>query len=245
VEIKTIAMQNIFITGGTGYIGTRLIKALLKDGNFQIQALVRKGSEKKLPEGCEIVFGDALNAASYKNYIAPAAIFVHLIGVAHPSPSKREQFKNIDLVSIQQAVNAATHAAVNHFIYLSVAMYPTKIMKDFQEVRAKGEALLNQSKLKTSFIRPWYVLGPGHWWPVLLKPFYFIARLIPSKREAAQQLDTITIRQMINTLILATRHQPVKNCYYEVADMQKTRPTTGRAGDELFAGSAPNSAGWR
>jgi hypothetical protein len=100
-------------------------------------------------------------------------------------------------------------------------MYPTKIMKDFQDVRAKGEALLAQSKLKTSFVRPWYVLGPGHWWPILLKPLYLIARLIPSQKEAAKQLDTVTIHQMISTLVLAARTQPVKNCYYEVADMQK------------------------
>lgn len=236
-------MQNIFITGGTGYIGTRLIKALLKDGNFHVQALVRNGSQKKLPEGCEMLIGDALDAESYKHLIAPAATFVHLIGVAHPSPSKKEQFKNIDLVSIQEAVKAASYAEARHFIYLSVAMYPTKIMKDFQEARAKGESLLIQSKLTTSFIRPWYVLGPGHWWPILLKPLYFIARFIPSKREGAEKLDTITIRQMIDTLVLAAGSHPLKSHYYEVADMQKPKYPALMAGDELFEGSAHNTAG--
>ena len=124
-------MQQVFITGGTGYIGTRLIRALQKDGNFTIQALVRKGSENKLPKGCEMVTGDALDANSYKYHISPATTFVHLVGVAHPSPSKKTQFQNIDLVSIQEAVKAARDANTIHFIYLSVAMYPTKIMQDF------------------------------------------------------------------------------------------------------------------
>lgn len=153
-------MDNIVITGGTGYIGSRLIKALLKDGNFSIQALARAGSESKLPGECEIIIGNALDAETYKNRIVREAVFVHLIGVAHPSPSKSEQFNNIDLVSIQEAVKAAAHTSAKHFIYLSVAMYPTKIMKHFQQARSKGEALLNQSKIPTSFIRPWYVLGP-------------------------------------------------------------------------------------
>ena len=113
-------MQTVFITGSTGYIGTRLIKVLLKAGNFHVQALVRKGSEHKLPQGCEIIIGDALDAASYQHKIAPPSTFVHLIGVAHPSPAKKEQFKKIDLVSIKEAVKAATHADVIHFIYLSV-----------------------------------------------------------------------------------------------------------------------------
>jgi len=45
-------MKNVFITGGNGYIGSGLIKALVKNGSFQIQALVRKGFESRLPVGC-------------------------------------------------------------------------------------------------------------------------------------------------------------------------------------------------
>ena len=209
-------MHTVFITGSTGYIGTRLIKVLLKDGNFHVRALVRKGSEHKLPQGCEIVIGDALDAGSYQHKIAPSSTFVHLIGVAHPSPSKKEQFKKIDLVSIKEAVKAATHAEVIHFIYLSVSMYPTKIMKDFQQVRAEGEQMLLQTNLKTSFMRPWYVLGPGHWWPILLKPFLLIANLIPGKIEAGKQLDTVTIKQMINTLSYAIKNPPEKDVVYDV-----------------------------
>jgi nucleoside-diphosphate-sugar epimerase len=216
-------MQTIFITGGTGYIGTRLIKVLLADRHFHIKALVRKGSENKLPRGCEIIFGNALDAASYQNNISPANIFVHLIGVAHPSPSKKEQFKKIDLVSVQEAAKAATAAGIEHFVYLSVAMYPTNIMKDFQQVRAEGERILSEQSFVCSFIRPWYVLGPGHWWPLLLKPFYFIAKFIPSKREAAKQLDTITIKQMIDTLVHAVKDQPASIKVYDVQDIKSIK----------------------
>jgi uncharacterized protein YbjT (DUF2867 family) len=214
-------MQTIFITGGTGYIGTRLIKVLLKEENFHIKALVRKGSENKLPPGCEVIFGNALDASSYQNNIAPATIFVHLIGVAHPSPSKKEQFKKIDLVSVQQAAKAATSAGIKHFVYLSVAMHPTKIMKDFQEVRAQGEALLQQQHFISSFIRPWYVLGPGHWWPLLVKPVYFILKLFPSTRATANNLDTVTISQMIKALVDCIKNLPNENTIVDVQMMKK------------------------
>ena len=213
-------MQTVFITGGTGYIGTRLINALLDDGNYHVKALIRKGSKNKLPEGCEIIYADALDADTYKNSIAPATIFVHLIGVAHPSPTKAEQFKKIDLVSVQQAAKAAATAGVKHFIYLSVAMYPTKIMKDYQAVRAEGESILLQQNFVCSFIRPWYVLGPGHWWPLLLKPFYWLAKCIPSKREAAKQLGTVTIKQIIKTLLFAIKNQPQGNTVYDVSKIK-------------------------
>lgn len=207
-------MQNVFITGSTGYLGTRLIKALQND-EYNILALVRKGSESKLPKGCNWVEGNALDASSYRDKIQPSSIFVHLIGVAHPSPSKKEQFKTIDLVSIHEAVKAAIYAHVEHFIYLSVSMYPTKIMKDFQQVRAEGEQLLIDSGLRTSFMRPWYVLGPRHWWPVLLKPLFFVAKLA-GKKEAAENLDTVTLQQMIRALVYAIKNLPATNIVYDV-----------------------------
>jgi len=207
-------MQNIFITGGTGYMGTRLIKAL-QNQEYLIRALVRKGSENKLSRGCAMITGNALDASSYQDKIEPSSIFVHLVGVAHPSPSKKEQFKKIDLVSIQEAAKAAVYAHVDHFIYLSVSQYPTKIMREFQQVRAEGERLLLQTGLKTSFIRPWYVLGPGHWWPILLKPFLLLAKYA-GKREAVENLDTVTLPQMINILLYAIKNPPGRNAVYDV-----------------------------
>lgn len=217
-------MQTIFITGGTGYIGSRLIKALQQKGGYYIKALVRPGSESKLPSDCEAIVGNALNAKTFSDAVKPASIFIHLVGVAHPSPSKKKQFRQIDLVSVQQAAIAAKQETIEHFIYLSVAQYPTNIMKDYQAVRALGESLLLKTGIKCSFIRPWYVLGPGHWWPLLLKPFYWVGRLIPSFKEKAEKLDTVTIQQMILALVYAIEHLPSSNCeIYEVRHIQSMR----------------------
>jgi nucleoside-diphosphate-sugar epimerase len=127
---------------------------------------------------------------------------------------------DIDLVSVKEAVKAARETGVVHFIYMSVSMYPTSIMKSYREVRAAGEKLLSDSGIKASFIRPWYILGPGHWWPVLLKPFYMVAKMLPSTRAAAKELDTVTIKQMIGTLIYAVQHQPVENAVYNISQIK-------------------------
>src|ERR1700733_16106387 len=88
----------VFITGGTGYIGRRLIPKLLQRGH-QVRALVRPGSEDKLPPRCEAVLGNALDRSSYAFQIAPADTFVQLVGVAHPSPAKAEEFRKGDRVA--------------------------------------------------------------------------------------------------------------------------------------------------
>src|ERR1051325_11436454 len=131
--------KNIFITGGTGYIGSRLIPLLAERG-YKVKALVRNGSENKLNGKCEIIIGDALDYKTFVESIAPCEIFIHLVGVSHPGPQKAKLFRLIDLESIKQSVEAAKKAGIKYFIYLSVAQH-APIMKEYQKVRSEGEEL--------------------------------------------------------------------------------------------------------
>lgn len=198
--------HKVFLTGGTGFLGSRLAAELIRRGH-QVRALVRPGSEARLATGCEAVSGDALDGASYRSQLGPADTLVHLVGVAHPSPKKGAEFRAIDLKSIQEAVNAAFHGGVRHFVYLSVAQ-PAPMMLEYQAVRAEGERLLRESGMAATFVRPWYVLGPGRRWPLLLTPVYAAARLLPATREAAVRLGLVTIDQMTRTLTWAVENVP-------------------------------------
>jgi uncharacterized protein YbjT (DUF2867 family) len=195
-------VKEIFITGATGYMGSRLTKKLLQRGH-KVITLVRKGSEHKVPAGAETVVADPFDANSFQQFIPKGSVFIQLLGVSHPSPKKAAQFREIDLRSVKASVDAAANAGVSHFIYVSVAMSPSKIMKAYQDVRKEGEEYCKSKGLNCTFIRPWYVLGPGHWWPVIFYPFYGIAELVPSWRKQARSKALVTIHQMLNTLVSA------------------------------------------
>lgn len=187
-------------------MGSRLIPLLAEHG-FAVKALVRAGSENKLPSSAEKAFGDALKPDSYTEHVRGSETFVHLIGVAHPSPSKAKQFREIDLVSVQVAAKAAREANVKHFVYLSVA-HPAPMMKDYIAVRTEGEALIRATGISATFVRPWYVLGPGHHWPYALVPFYWLCERLPATREGARRLGLVTLSQMLKTLVWAVEHPP-------------------------------------
>ena len=198
--------DSVFITGATGYIGSRLAAELVRRGH-KVRALVRAASQSRLPAGCEAIIGDALRRESYASLIAPSRTFVHLVGVSHPSPSKAAEFRDIDLKSCQEAVRVAQAAGVGHFVYLSVAR-PAPIMKEYQAVREEGERLVRESNMAATFVRPWYVMGPGHRWPLALVPFYALARLYPPTREGANRLALVTLQQIVQTLVWAVEHPP-------------------------------------
>ena len=193
--------MDVFITGATGYMGGRLSAALLGRGH-RIRALVRRGSERKLPQGAEPVVGDALDATTYAAQVAPADAFVQLVGAAHPSPAKAEQFRKIDLPSGLAAVQACKQAGVKHLVYVSVA-HPAPAMKAYVAVRSQVEEAIREGGLNSTILRPWYVLGPGHWWPYALVPIYRLCELIPSTREGALRLGLVTLQQMVAALVYA------------------------------------------
>jgi uncharacterized protein YbjT (DUF2867 family) len=197
---------NVFITGATGYLGRTLIPNLLERGH-RVRALVRQQSVGKLPHGADPVVGNALDAATFESLVSPSDTFVQLVGTPHPGPGKREEFRSIDLVSVRASVAAAKRGNVSHFVYVSVAQ-PSRLMAAYVAVRAEGERLIADAGLTATYLRPWYVLGPGHRWPILLLPLYGIASLIPSLREGAERAGLVTISQMTNALVHAVENPP-------------------------------------
>jgi uncharacterized protein YbjT (DUF2867 family) len=211
----------ICVTGATGYIGSRLIPLLAKRGH-QLKAIVRPGSAHKISGDVSVVTADPLKENSYTESIRGCDTLIHLIGVPHPSPAKAAQFRGIDLPSIQVAVKAARDAGIAHFIYLSVAQ-PASMMQAFVAVRAEGEALLRASGMKATFVRPWYVLGPGHWWPYALLPFYWIAELLPPTRDSARRLGLVTLSQMLNALVWSVENPPQNVRIVDVPSIRELR----------------------
>ena len=195
------ATHKVFITGGTGYIGGQLIPALLLRGH-SVRALVRPESEARVPLGCRAVIGNALDAESFKDKIDGADTLVHLVGVPHPNPSKAMQFRSIDLASARASLAAALHAAVKHFVYLSVAQ-PAPTMHAYVAARAEAEALIRGSGIGTTVLRPWYVLGPGHRWPYLLMPCYWLMERLPSTRETAMRMGLVHLEQIVAAIVNA------------------------------------------
>lgn len=214
----------VFVAGGTGYIGKRLIRILLNEG-YDVTALAREQSVRKLPEGCNIVLGSPFNASTYVDSIPADCVFVHMVGVAHPGPKKKEQFYSIDLASLKVSVEAAKQANVKHFVYISVAQSPTKVMGDFQEARRQGEEAILASGLTSTFIRPWYVVGPGHYWPLLFQPMFKLLEIVPKTSAKAKALALVSLKQMLCTLRAVVINTPKEiNNIVEVRDIKRARP---------------------
>jgi uncharacterized protein YbjT (DUF2867 family) len=179
-------------------VGGSLICELLRRGH-SVCSLARAGSDGRVPGGCDTLLANALDADTFADHMPEADVFVHLTGVAHPSPAKERQFREIDQVSLEQSVIAAKARCVPHFVYVSVAQ-PAPVMKVYGRVRAECEKAIADAGLNATILRPWYVLGPGHYWPYALLPFYWVLARMAVTREGAERLGLVTLAEMTGAL---------------------------------------------
>ena len=93
-------------------------------------------------------------------------------------------------------------------------------MRAYIEVRARSEHLIREAGLTATILRPWYVLGRGHWWPATFIPLYWIAERIPVLRAGAKRLGLVTLQQMIDAIVWSVENSPVRTRVVKVRDIR-------------------------
>ena len=222
LKVSDGAARDVLVTGGTGYIGRPLVEALVARGH-RVRVLTRPASAGKVPTGAEAVIGDALDAASVKAALRMGDTIVHLVGTPHPGPAKVAEFERVDLASIRATVTAARGSGILQLVYVSVAQ-PAPVMKEYQAMRAAGEKEIASAGMRATVLRPWYVIGPGHRWPLFLMPVYGIASLVPGLRDGARRLGLVTLEQMIHALVRAVERPAPKGT--SIVDVPSIRQAT-------------------
>ncbi len=215
-------MRSVFITGASGFMGRRLSSELAARG-YCVRGLVRRGSETRLAAGCEGVTGDPLDVCTYREFVTGCDTLVHLVGVAHPSPAKKEQFRSVDLASARAAISAVAACGVRHLVYVSVA-HPAPVMREYIAARTEAEEAIRQAGLNATILRPWYVLGPGRRWPLAILPVYWLMEALPATRESARRLRLVSVQQMVGSMVRAIEEPSAGVRVWEVPEIRLNRP---------------------
>ncbi|WP_159566227.1 NAD-dependent epimerase/dehydratase family protein [Budvicia diplopodorum] len=183
-----MSRPRIFVTGGTGFIGSHLLPKLYQQG-YALTVLVRSSQLKKMPGRPELppetrlVIGDLLKPESYSATLEDHQALIHMAAdyrVGLPATrSARQTMYRTNVTATLDLFDAARKAAIPHMVYLSTTaalgeifgtfpdethQHNGKFRSYYEETKQIAHTLLLQRQqlgLPVNIAIPGGVFGPG------------------------------------------------------------------------------------
>ena len=153
--------MRVFVTGGTGFVGPRVVHALRAHGR-DVRALVRRTERgaQLAGWGAQLVSGDVTDPASLRAAMEGCTHVVHLVAIIKGRP---QDFDRVMTQGTRNVIAAAKDAGVERFVLMS-ALGTTTTTKDVVPYFAAKWAMeqeLVTSGLEHTIFRPSFVFGKG------------------------------------------------------------------------------------
>jgi NADH dehydrogenase len=152
--------MKVLITGGTGYIGSRL-RERIRDEGHDVRLLVRIGSEDKVDSSYEVVSGDIFNTNACLRACDGCDAVVHLVGIIREFPSKGITFDQYHRAATANIVDAARRNGVPRFIHMSALGTREGAASAYHQTKWAAEQVVQGSGLRWTIFRPSLVMGSG------------------------------------------------------------------------------------
>jgi len=158
----------VLVTGGTGYLGRAVVRALTARGHTVV-VFARGASRSGVP--ATLVDGDVRDPSALVRAAAGCDALCHLAALVSLWRRRREDFDDINIGGLQHALDAAAAAGIHRVIYTSsfLALPPNDApapleANDYQRTKVAAERLADAAvRAGHPLIRlyPGVIYGPG------------------------------------------------------------------------------------
>jgi uncharacterized protein YbjT (DUF2867 family) len=149
----------ILVTGGTGFVGPKIVHAL-RARELPVRALVRdraKGAQLAA-WGCELALGDLTRPDSVRAAVEGCEAVVHLVSIRTGRP---EDFQTVMAQGTRDLVETARSAGVGRFVHMSASGVgkATKDLTPYYRGKWEMEQAVEGSGIPYVIFRPTFVFG--------------------------------------------------------------------------------------
>ena len=183
----------ILVTGATGFVGPKIVKAL-RDDERPVRCLVRDRSRARTLEqwGCELVEGDVTDAQSLRTAVRGCDAVVHLVAIIVGKP---RDFERVMTDGTRNLVDAAGEEGIRRFVLMSAlgVNEETKDVVPYFGAKWQMERLVKESELEYVIFRPSFIFGrDGGVLPTFIRLARF-APLTPIVGPGTQRIQPIWV----------------------------------------------------
>lgn len=187
------------MTGATGYVGGRLLRALHDRGDA-VRCMARRIDEvsARVPRGIEVVRGDVLDPASLASALVGVQTAFYLIHAM----ATRHGFEQEERRGASNFARAAREAGVRRIVYLGGLGLETSLSPHLASRREVGR-LLRESGVPTIELRASVIIGSGSLSFELVRALVERLPVLVTPRWVSRHTQPIAIEDVIAYLVAA------------------------------------------
>jgi NADH dehydrogenase len=170
-----MAVQQLVILGGTGFVGSHLVPRLAADGH-RIVLLSRNREQHRelgVVPGVSIRNADVYNDDNLRKHLVGADAVINLVGILNPAGQHTFQRAHVEL---SRRLIAACHASGVPRLHQMSSLKAGQGLSRYLKTRGEAEALVKASALDWTIYQPSVIFGPGDG---LVRRFATLLRRMP------------------------------------------------------------------
>ena len=199
--------QRVFVTGGTGFVGKNVVRALLAQG-FLVRLLVRPGSEHDLKgfESIDRVPGDVMKPEGLAPSVEGCSALVHLVGIIRERRSRGVTFDRLHTQATRTMVALARATGIKRYVQMSALGTRPDAKARYHRTKWEAEEAVRASDLDWTIFRPSIIFGRGDEFVSLLARLIRRSPVVPVLGSGRYRLQPIAVEQVAEGFARALRN---------------------------------------
>jgi NADH dehydrogenase len=205
----------ILITGGTGFVGSHVVRRLRQEG-LPVRAVVRSPSKAQgLKDlGVEVFVGDIADRVSLEAAAAGCERVIHLVGIIQEG--RGFTFRSVHVEGTRSVLAAAGKAGVKHFFLQSALGTRENANSEYHRTKWEAEQLVKASGIPYTILRPSLIYGPGDQFTLRLADAIRLSPVLPVIGPGLSKVQPIHIDDVAACIVKAVQGQGFFNRTFEI-----------------------------